>query len=234
MGPTRRLARRFAGVTLIELLLVIAILGIVTAFAARVGRECLRVWDEQSRLMVANRALADAARVVTRDLLGAMRVEGVAFEGEPQETNLEDIVPIAVTLEKGQPKTRVAIDRLAFATGHTRDPLGHPAGEAVEYTVARDEAGKLRGLVRRAAALDAAAQKESPPVSEHIAEFRVEYLRKVGGRETWEKNWRAADGLPAAVRVTLGAWVGDASGVSLQRLTTMVTIRATEEARVPR
>ena len=221
MGRSRR---SIHGVTYLEVITAIGILAIVTAAGARIAGECQNIWRDQRDMMDANRDLVTASRAVSHDLIGAMR-GAAGFQGVTGKMVLEDIMSFPVALSAGEKKTEVDADSVRFATTEARDAQANPAGVIVEYAVAKDKDGKLRGLERRAAPLGEPARAVSSLVAPRVAELKLEYLARAGGEEKWVGAWSASQGLPAAVRVTLGVWVGGVKGVHVQRLSTVVAIR---------
>jgi type II secretory pathway pseudopilin PulG len=177
---------KIAAFTLIELLLVTAILGLVIAAIAACLGGGLRAWDAAHRFNVVEADAMTALRIFQKDAANAMLIFDVGCKGTEAEVTfpIVGVDPATLGTEQGAEQSRRIL--------------------AVRYAL---EQGTLLREVR---ALTPGEDVPAPPSKEKLvsglAGLRLDYRGTTapgpsGGQ--WASGWASATNLPAAIRLSL-------------------------------
>lgn len=176
-----------AGFTLLELLVVVAIIGVVTTMGAMMFGELLRVWRVLETRAELDQQAQNALNTIGKDLaatippsLAELSIEGFQRPDNPE--GLADMISFPI--------------RLPTADGPTL------SGSVSYHVRVIEEEGKVgETLVRQMALLgDATSIPEPVTIAEGVVALAIEYLPGKGAE--WQTEWSQED-LPEAVRVSI-------------------------------
>lgn len=195
---SRRIAdrcyRHRAGFTLLEVLVVLAILGVVSTLGTSAFVTITSAWNERKALTELDAQAEKAFEFIRQDLSDALSYElsGVAITGTSRDAVNTDTVPAAHNADDS-----VSIPVQGAAAGRVRQRAA-----MVTYSVDR---GTAEGsLIRTAGNLDdnfpTTGRQEVIPRA-HTVAFRAEYLSDDPDR-LWETEWHGP-GHPKALRISL-------------------------------
>ena len=201
-------AGRRGGFTLLEVLVVIAILGIVSGLGTSAFVTINSAWSERKSITELDAQAQQAFDSIRRDLsdalsyeLSAMAIRGTRHDAidtatVPAAHNADDIIAIPVQgASAGQARQRAALVGYRMDRGAGNGSLVRTIGDLE-------------------AAFPTTGRLEIIPGAHTIA-FRLEYLSNDPGR-LWVGDWQGA-GHPAAVRVSLTLEDPDRPDIQISR-----------------
>lgn len=177
--------RNHAGMTLIEMLIALALTGIITSAGYSVFATAIDT-RERTRDVMEPVSKASAARGLIMNWLGAAHVtgreDGVEFVGvDATESSVVDVV--------------------TFLTNDARPLTTGPA--TIRLSIDTDSTTRERGLVADAW-YGMNKHRRMNPLPEATI-LNIEYFGEVEGLTRWWPSWQSAVRLPAAVRVSIAA-----------------------------
>jgi len=167
--------RRTSGFTLLELLVVIGIMGVVTAVGGTTFVRMMGAWSDVRSQMELNRAAEQILETMRQDFAA---VVSPSLAGMPliatdqEEASNQIILPVAAPTTQG----------------------GRTAGATVQYHINEDHNELMRTAHPRFGIGTPAR------VAQGVLEMRIECLPKGSG--SWQQSWERPE-LPGAVRVSL-------------------------------
>lgn len=193
-----------SGVTLIELLVGIALLGVVMAGAYEVLQSASSVSNRQQQAALASQTGWQILQQMSRELRAAVPAEGrVPLRGEDSTLPATRALSSpARDLPADFAGGRLPADTINFLSVARGAISPHREFGSVEYALFRNKEGKVTGLSRRFAAIEEPLSG-SPRVlhSPQIIAMDCHYRGEEG---EWESEW-TAPALPVAVRLKI--WV---------------------------
>jgi len=167
-----------AGFTLVEMLVVVAALGVIAGAVAACLAAGLRAWDAARAFSRSEARALVAMRLLEHDLQNAFCFRAVAFSGGIERVSFPVPAEDPGTLADGQPLRRIgaAAYRFDAARGSLRRKAwAYPAPEPSDAGAERLAAG--------------------------LAGMRLQYRGGTGAE--WADEWVSATNLPSAVRIRL-------------------------------
>lgn len=170
------------GFTLIEILVVTAIVGLVVAAVAACISAGLRVWESAQTMNNVERESHFALETIKKDLMNSFPFYGLPFDG--------------------------AADKAGFP-GAVRVNAGMAGGGGLEEKIGRIEYGldgEKKAFLRKEQVFPLTARQEvsQTVVAEGVVKLRFQYMDLPGqGSGAWLDRWTDPTNHPAAVRVEL-------------------------------
>ena len=168
-----------SGFTLVELLVVTAILGVAVAAVAATLAGGIRAWDTARTFSAVELRSLAGLRIFQKDLMNAFPFYAVNFAGSPDRMSFASLVNVASGMD--QPGRRIGTVTYGFDPGRAAlirrqqpFPGAGPATEQPEEIV-----GGLQHARFFYAAADSQAEQE------------------------WQENWTDATNYPAGIRIEL-------------------------------
>ncbi|WP_257167095.1 type II secretion system protein J [Bradyrhizobium sp. SRS-191] len=194
-----------AGFTLIEVLVALALMGLLISALAAITAQWIPSWDRGLHRIQRNESLSLALDRISADVAAA-----------------EFIRPDAQTKS-------VLFDGSETSVTFVRLSLGPRSGRGLDLVrISESGDGDDAVLVRKRAAFAPGSARElADPVVLLQAPYRVSFAY-AGADRNWAPSWRSAEKLPAAVRVTVRN-TADASAPSISRIA-MIHISAPAES----
>lgn len=223
--------RRSSGFSLIEVLIVVALLSVVTGMGFRLTRSAARLHRQQSASVLAFQQGRRALARIARELRGVMLLSGdERFTFTATGGQAKCALPAAPGVPESMDReVTVQNDRLRFTTAIAVRHAGGPGLGTVAYALQIKNNGNILGLQRTASALAAEESTESQMLGTKVVELGFRFLTEPGEKGRWVDRWPADDKsppLPAAVRVTVGVIRPTDMGKDIYRYTGAVYLPA--------
>ncbi len=192
------------GFTLLELLMVLAILSVVTTLGATTFIRMTSLWRDTSASMDLNAKCVDVFNMIRNDserILSAQR-SGLAIQGV-------DALEEEATLNRHYPEN----DALILPIQQRRMGEGPWEQLAVGYRIDRTESANPK-LVRSVGPNDGSVPSQAAQIlAEAVVSMNITYL---DGEKGWVKQWSAAHH-PEALRVSLAIGMVNRPGEHISR-----------------
>jgi prepilin-type N-terminal cleavage/methylation domain-containing protein len=176
------------GFSLIELLVVAAILGIVTAALAGCLAAGIRVWETVRRFDAVDAEAAFALRMMRKDLMNALPFYAVRIQGGTRDLT----VPSLMAAPAGTGRDEAGAGGVTYFLGDNRGGLFRSAWVTPQPQPMRRDAERIAARV------------------EDVA-FRYAAAAGSGNAVRWLDRWEDPTNLPARVRVELSYGAPDGS-----------------------
>ncbi len=187
------LPRRSDGFTLLEILVVAAIMGVVMTLGTSTFVGVTRAWNERRAITDLDDQARAALESIRQDMESTLssEVSGAVLSGASR----------TVTDDRSYPPATYTDDDLVLAIESTDAARGAATPMKVAYKVERN--GATGNLMRTTGGLGAEFPQGAPlqVIPAKVQGFSVEYLGR-GPGAVWNETW-AGPGLPGAVRVSI-------------------------------
>ena len=189
-----RSGHRRGGFTLLEILIVLAIMGVVSGLGSSAFIVVTSAWNERKSITELDAQAQAVFESIRRDLSDTLSYElsGLEIHGTHRDAVDRSTVPAAHNADDS-----IAIPVQGASTGQARQRAA-----LVGYRI--DRSSENGALVRTVGNLDAAypttGRQEIIPLARTVA-FRIEYLNDSPGG-LWKDDWQGP-GHPRALRVSL-------------------------------
>lgn len=191
------------GFTLLEVMVVAAILGIVIAAVGACLAAGMRVWDATRRYASGEPQLALACAMLERDIVNTFPFYSISFSGTV------DTVQMPALLKAEDPASADAAAAEVRRVG------------TVRYFWARERSAILRKawVYPRPEPPDASGEV----VASSVSRFQFRFAGPGAGGETWRDTWTDASNMPTRVQVSVELLHDAGGGVVERTVTRMVT-----------
>ena len=219
------------GFTLVELLVAIAITGIIVSMAFRVGASANDLWRRQAERMTASRAGWQWVHRIARELRMAVppgQAGAAELVGQSSTHTLLAALGDGDWDDETAAKLRkitLSDDTIRFTTARVPSDEELDLTGVVEYRLDRDESGHVIGISCRTAPLGKSLDDEEAWIcTAQARSLGFEYLAADG---QWVPEWASTTELPRAVRISVGTYASTASPMpSLMQFSTVVYLPA--------
>lgn len=191
------------GFTLLEVMVVAAILGIVIAAVGACLAAGMRVWDSARRYTSGEPQLALACAMLERDVLNAFQFYAISFSGTVDSVRMPALL-------------------------RTEDPASADSGASqvrrvgtVRYFWARER----NAILRKAWVYPKPepADGSGEVVATAVSRLQFKFAGPGSGGETWRDTWSDVSNMPSRVQVIAGLLQDSGGGVFERTVTRMVT-----------